>query len=75
MSKAEQAAFFNTAIGACIAASFTTDKIKDDPSGDVSFQLMPGRSITVLELLLLFPFDCGAIVSELCVNVKWHTRL
>ena len=55
MRRAEQAAFFNSAIGASVAASFTTDKIRDEPSGDVSFQLIPGRSITVFE------FDCDAI--------------
>jgi hypothetical protein len=58
MSKAEQAAFFNSAIGAFVASS-TTDRIRDWLSGEVSLQLIPGRSITVFELL---PFDCDAIV-------------
>ena len=61
MSKAEQAAFFNSAIGASVAASFTTDKIRDEPSSEFSFQLIPGRSITAFELLP-FPFDWGGIV-------------
>jgi hypothetical protein len=59
MSKAQQAAFFNSAIGASFAASFRKDKIRDEPSGEVSLQLIPGCSITVSELL---PFDCDAIV-------------
>jgi hypothetical protein len=69
MSKAEQAAFFNSAIGASVAASFTTDKIKEELSDDDSFQLIPGRSITDFELLLLLPFDCGGIVGE-CVSAS-----
>lgn len=61
MSKAVQAAFFNSAIGASVAASFTTDKIRDEPSSEDSFQLTPGRSITVFEL---WPFDCEGIVVK-----------
>jgi hypothetical protein len=60
MSKAEEAAFFKSAIGASIAASFTMDTIRDESSGEVSLQLIPGRSITVFELL---PFGCDAIVT------------
>ena len=59
MTKAEQAVFFNTAIVADSAASFTTDKIREEPSGEVSLQLIPGHSMTVAELL---PLDYGAIV-------------
>ena len=61
MTKAEQAVFFNTAIVADSAASFTTDKIREEPSGAsvVSLQLIPGHSMTVAELL---PLDCSAIV-------------
>ena len=62
MSKAEQAAFFNSAIGASIAASFTTDKIRDEPSAEGSLQLIPGRSITDFEFFELLPLDCDAIV-------------
>ena len=61
MSKAEQAAFFNCGIGASVAASFTTDKIRDEPSCEVSFQLIPGRSIMDFEL---FPLDCDGIVRR-----------
>jgi hypothetical protein len=61
MSKAQQAAFFNSAIGANFAASFRTDKIRDEPSGEISLQLIPGCSITAVELFKL-PFDCNAIV-------------
>jgi hypothetical protein len=64
MSKAEQAAFFNSAIGACIAASFTTDKMRE-PSCVFSLQLIPGRSITlVLAVFELLPFDFGGIGEE-----------
>ena len=69
MTKAEPAAFFNIAIVADFAASSTTDKIREELSGEISLQFIPGCSMTVFELLLLLPFDCGAIVGELCV--KW----
>ena len=60
ISKAVQAAFFSSGIGASVAASFTTDKIRDEPSSEVSLQLMPGHSIKVFGLLT---FDSGAIVK------------
>ena len=60
MSITEQAVFFNSGIGASVAASFTTDKIRDEPSSEVSLQLMPGHSIKVFGLLT---FDSGAIVK------------
>ena len=59
MSKAEQAAFFNSAIGASVAASFTTDRIRE-PSCVFSFQLIAGRSIT-LGVFELLPLDCEGI--------------
>ena len=58
MHKAEQAAFLNSAIGASVATSLTTDKIRDESSCEFSLQLIPGRSITDFEL------DCDAIVGE-----------
>ena len=63
MSITEQAVFFNSGIGASVAASFTTDRIRDEPepSCEVSFQLIPGRLITDFELLL----DCDDIVRTL----------
>ena len=59
MSKAEQAACFNVAIGASMAASFTTDRIKDgdECSFEFSLQLIPGGSITLVEVFLCLPFD------------------
>jgi hypothetical protein len=57
MSKAEQAAFFSSAIGENVAASFTTEKIRAEPSSEAAVQLVPGVA-TVFEP---FPFDCGAI--------------
>ena len=69
MAKADKAAFFNTAIVADSATSFTTDKIREEPSDEVSLQLIPGHSTTVAELL---PLNFGAIVvEELTQKVVW----
>ena len=71
MAKADKAAFFNTAIVANSATSFTTDKIREEPSDEVSLQLIPGHSMTVAELL---PLNFGAIVvepEELTQKVVW----
>jgi hypothetical protein len=65
MTKAEQAAFFNTAMVADFAASPTTDKIREEPSGEdceVSLQLIFGYSIISMTVAGLLPLDFGAIV-------------
>ena len=67
MSKAEHAACFNVAIGASIAASFTTDKIRDECSCEFSLQLIPGRSITLVAVFLFFPFECEDILVVVVV--------
>ena len=71
MSKAEHAACFNVAIGASIAASFTTDKIRDECSCEFSptLQLIPGRSITLVAVFLFFPFECEDILVVVVVVV------
>ena len=57
MNKAEQAACFKVALGASVAASFTTDRIRDEFSCEFSLQLIPGRSITLVEVFLCLPLD------------------
>lgn len=59
MSKAVQAAFFNSATGENVAASFTADKIRAELSNEARVQFVPERCVVVFELFL--PFDCGGI--------------
>ena len=68
MSKAELAACFSVAIGAWLAASFTTradrNRESDECSFEFSLQLIPGRSITLMEVFLFLPLDCEDISSR-----------
>ena len=60
MIRATEAALFNSANGANVAASFTTDKIRVEPCSEASLQLIRlGRSLSRIEP---FPFDFAGIV-------------